>query len=595
MRPWIKRILLDGESHIALEPGQVLALVGPNNSGKTHFLRQLLSQLYGGQVNEQSPHEGLITELELDWTLSEPHSIEDQLVTTAHNLWEFRDPNFFTHLPERFENAYGSYTVDDIRLIGKQMRTLGPFVEHYTRWDEPHSRIVESEKQQLGRSTTAAISLTQNESERAEAVTLFEEVFDETLSVYDLREGDVGFLLAEAPEGLSAATKGLDEETKKFMRESPKLWFQGSGMRNVFGLLARIISDDRSIVIMDEPEAFLHPNQAWKLGFVLARVCRESSKQLICATHDRHFIDGLAQGAQEQLRICRLDNESTSSGLSYTAYQVPSSFWSTMRDKSRVRYSNVLECLFSNHVILVEGESDALFYQETLEFAAAKDPEIARILNELIFLPTSGNSEFAPMIRLVKEMGPHVSLIGDLDLIANEERFEATINSVTGHVPTHLKEARKKIEELFDKDLQSGENDQDTLIRKLRETLTTETISDSARSLWTKHIDQLDKKRNDNRKNQLQRRIARRANLRTNDPAVKDLIQDLLCDLDAVGVFLVPWGELEHFDEELLKKGKQDWVRNALDAGVHKASRAQNFASKVLDFIRQPERTVSNL
>jgi len=586
MRPWIKRILLDNNDSIDLAPGQVLTVVGPNNSGKTHFLKQLLSQLYGDIVNEQSPNDGLITELELAWTSESSPSVEDQLQNLAYHLWEFRNPHFSPNLPNEFEHPYKPYTVEEIRKVGLQKKTLGPFVDHFTRWDEPHSRIVESEKQTLGQSTTAAVSLTQNESERAEAVALFEKVFDETLSVYDLREGEVGFLLAEAPEGLSAATQGLDEDTKKFMRESPKLWFQGSGMRNVFGLIARMISDDRSIVIMDEPEAFLHPHQAWRLGFILAQVCQQKSKQLICATHDRHFLDGLARGGETNLKICRLDHEPSEDGRFYAAYQVPASFWANVRHESRVRYSHVLECLFSNHVILVEGEKDALFYQKALEHYASTHRSIERLQNELMFLPTGGNSEFAPMAKLVREMGPHVFIIGDIDLISNKDRFEATISSAVGHTPLNLEETRRRIEEIYEEDPSLGENEQDALIRKVKESLTSETVSPSVLELWTELLDSLDKKRRENKKNHLQRRIARDANFRTQSESVKGHLENLLDELAALGIFLVPWGELEDFDETLRKQGKQDWAHKALNSGVHRDSRAQDFIANVANSIQ---------
>ena len=539
-------------------------------------------------VNEQSPNEGLITDLVLDWTLKKPGRVEERLLEMAHQLWDFRNPYFSPRLPEGYAEGYKSYTVDDIQNLGKQQKTLGPFVDRFTRWDEPHSRITESERQQPGRpgSTSAAVSLTQNDVECSKVVELFNEVFDQNLSVYDLREGEVGFVLGTAPENLSQSTQGLSEETKRFMRESPKLWYQGSGLRNVFGLLARIVSDDRAIVIMDEPEAFLHPHQAWKLGFVLARVCLEEAKQLICATHDRQFLDGLAQGAQEQLKICRLDYHLINGDSHYTAHQVSSSFWSNMRDKSRVRYSHVLECLFSNHVILVEAEKDALFYQEALDHFARVNSDASGLQHELMFLPTSGNSEFAPMAKLVKEMGPRVLLIGDLDLICNEKRFNETISAVAGETAPRLRELQKQIEKVYEQDPALGETEQDSLLSQIRTSLTTENISESVRDLWLTHLDHLDAKRNANKKNELQRRIARDANLRSKNQTVLNLIRELLDELTEIGIFLVPWGELEDFDVELRKNGKKEWVHNALSKGVHKGSRAQEFIARIVSSIQ---------
>ncbi|MDL0403219.1 AAA family ATPase [Corynebacterium lehmanniae] len=588
MKPWIKVINLENDS-IYLDPGGVLAVVGPNNSGKSKFLKQLLSQLYGDEVFEQSPEDGLISGIELEWLSDNQLTVGSSLVNLAHNLWPFREPYFSPRLPEGYENAYRSYKAEEIEQLGQYPTKLGPLVDYFTRWDEPHSRFFESEKQEPGRSDAVAVSLTQHEHEREPVAALFEEIFGEELSVYDLREGEVGFLLGRPPEGVSQSTQGLSEETRKFMTDAPKLWYQGAGLRNVFGLLARIVADDRAIVIMDEPESFLHPNQAWKLGLVIARLCKEQSKQLICATHDRHFLAGLAQGSGELLRICRLDYERNEHRKDYSSYLVPSTLWTNIRNENRVRYSTVLECFFSDQVILVEGESDARFYQEAVDYFVEKNPLQAGAQRELMFVPTGGNSEFAPMARLVSEMGAKVTIIGDADLISSEARFLATIESVAGQVSDALKENRAKIEEIFENDSKLGESEQDTVIRKLREVLedsNQDIESSSVSDSWRPFLERLETLRNRNRKNTLQRRIARQGNVRSDNKQVVQHFQVLLEELEYVGIFLVPWGELEHFSPEHLQKGKQDWVHRAIHADVHKGDRVQQFIAKVMEGLR---------
>lgn len=587
MKPWIEVINLEKDS-IQLDPGGVLAVVGPNNSGKSKFLKQLLSQLYGDVVFEQSPEDGLISDIKLQWLSDNPSSLGSSLVNMAHDLWPFREPYFSPRLPDGFENAHRSYQAEEIAQLGQHPHKLGPFIDHFTRWDEPHSRFFESEKQDPGRSDAVAVSLTQHEHEREPVAALFEDIFGEELSVYDLREGEVGFLLGRPPEGVSQSTQGLSEGTRRFMTDAPKLWYQGAGLRNVFGLLARIVVDDRAIVIIDEPESFLHPNQAWKLGLVLAELCKKQSKQLICATHDRHFLAGLARGSGEPLKICPLDYEPNEHGKHYSSYLVPSTLWTDMRDESRVRYSTVLECLFSNQVILVEGESDARFYQEAIDYFVEKNPLQAGAQRELMFIPTGGNSEFAPMARLVSEMGAKVTIIGDADLISNESRYSSTIESVAGHVTDSLKENRTKIEEIFESDPKLGESEQDTLIRNLRELLeaSNQVIESETADSWRPPLERLEELRNKNRRNNLQRRIARQGNLGSENEQVVQHFQSLLEELEHLGIFLVPWGELEHFDPELLRAGKQDWVHRAIHNDVHKGDRVQEFIAKVMRSLR---------
>lgn len=576
--PHIQTVAFKNGTKIDMKPGSILVAVGPNNAGKSKFLKQLYSRLYGRTVAEQTVDDGLISSIRICWGGGSDDLASD-LISVAEKKWTQSDRYFKPSLSSEHERYHDLYSEEDLRAFAYNQERLGPFVGAFARWDEPHSRITESEKQVLSNSSGTVVTLVRNDSELEEVSSLFEQIFDQRLSVYDLRDGKAGFVLGDGPQNPSTSTRGLDPKTREFMLRAPKLWLQGSGMRNVFGLLSRIEADDRNIVIMDEPEAFLHPHQSWKLGLILGTVCREKKKQLICATHDRHFLTGLAQGAGEKLQICRFSTNEYEAGRTFDVQIVPDHFWRDIRDQSRVRFSQVLDSFFFDEVVLVEGEEDALFYQEALThyFETNQVPESER--GERLFLPTGGNSEFAPMARLVKSLGPKVVAIGDIDLIADEKRYAATVQAFGETILDEAVELQEEIAAIYRDNEQLGESRLFQIQSELEERLGSDqqSFDEETRKLLSDLLSELNARHYSATKNRLQSRMAKNANTRSENEEVVKKVTEVVDLLRGINLFLVPMGALEHFDQEILREGKRGWVRRALDAKVHQAKLAQDF------------------
>ncbi len=71
--------------------------------------------------------------------------------------------------------------------------------------------------------------------------------------------------------GKPEAEARLDNATYlEELRRLPQVASQGDGMRSFIGLLLTLYASDYPVVLIDEPEAFLHPPQARELGRRLA-------------------------------------------------------------------------------------------------------------------------------------------------------------------------------------------------------------------------------------------------------------------------------------------------------------------------------------
>jgi predicted ATPase len=66
-------------------------------------------------------------------------------------------------------------------------------------------------------------------------------------------------------------------------------------MRSVLGLLIPLVTDHYCISLIDEPEAFLHPPRARTLGTEVANLASTNESQLLLATHDKNFLQGLVE------------------------------------------------------------------------------------------------------------------------------------------------------------------------------------------------------------------------------------------------------------------------------------------------------------
>lgn len=82
--------------------------------------------------------------------------------------------------------------------------------------------------------------------------------------------------------------------------------------------LIPLIAGRNQISFVDEPEAYLHPPQAFKLGRTVAKITADRESQLIVATHDRNFVAGVLSWSSARRTVIRLER----SGDTTQAYPV---------------------------------------------------------------------------------------------------------------------------------------------------------------------------------------------------------------------------------------------------------------------------------
>jgi hypothetical protein len=104
------------------------------------------------------------------------------------------------------------------------------------------------------------------------------------------------FYLRLGEPGVSPYTVDTyDPEYDNAVAALPELQSQGDGIRAVLGLLLPLISSLHPLVLIDEPEAFLHLPQARIIGREIGKQAKGKGSQVIIATHDKNILQGVIE------------------------------------------------------------------------------------------------------------------------------------------------------------------------------------------------------------------------------------------------------------------------------------------------------------
>jgi hypothetical protein len=206
----------------------------------------------------------------------------------------------------------------------------------------------------------------------------------------------------------------------------PTLESQGDGVKSFMGLALHLTAGHQPLVLVDEPEAFLHPAQARALGRWLSDETVRTDRQVILATHDRDIVLGLLNG-EAPVTVARLTREGNHSYIRQLSHDQLSGVWSD----PVLRYSNVLQGIFHTAVVVCEGDADCRFYSAVLDGLGDKGE--ARVApDEVLFVPSGGKERVAPLSRAISALGGRSFSIVDFDILRDERQLRALLESTGG-------------------------------------------------------------------------------------------------------------------------------------------------------------------
>ena len=395
----------------------------------------------------------------------------------------------------------------------------------------------------------------------------FERAFGEALIV-DQRSGSkiplrVGTrLVPEAGENQLSSKYWARMRNSSFLLDR-----QGDGMRSFVSVILHLLAPiTPSILLLDEPEAFLHPPQARILGEIIASE-KPSKAQLFVATHSPDVLHGLFDIASEHLRIVRIRREGN---INHTK-ELDKKIVQQISGDPLMKYSSVIAGLFHERVIICEGDSDCLFYSSLLDIPSVRQDQP----RDVLFINANGKQRMATLAQTLSALDVPVDVIADIDLLRDETDLKRLIEALGGdwsraqplsnsvrsavvQVKPHIDSVgiRKAIGETLEKAPSSGEFPRD-LRTEIESTLRKSSPWESIKS-------------------------AGKAALPHGQPAQH--FQELQEFCNGLGLWIVPVGELEGFCPTIGDKGPR-WVQQVIEqknlADDEEIEEARNFVSKI--------------
>jgi hypothetical protein len=228
------------------------------------------------------------------------------------------------------------------------------------------------------------------------------------------------------------------------------------GVKAFTGLTAAVLSADYRIMLVDEPEAFLHPPLTRKLGKRLTQLAAERDARVLAATHSPDFLMGCVQSGK-RVNIVRLTHKA---GLPSATLLRADKLQTMMRDPL-LRSTGVLGALFHEGAIVCEADADRVFYQEVNERLLAEGRGGA---DGCVFLNAQNKQTIRRILRPLREMGIPAAAVVDLDILKGRDDFRDLLRSA--FVPEVFAEHWERSRALLQQKLR-GEDYKDGGVRNL--------------------------------------------------------------------------------------------------------------------------------
>lgn len=387
----------------------VTVFVGPNNSGKSLVLRELEQDFSSYTPLEKK----VLHDFEIVWPS------EDQLNEDIDNLTKKTPsglPLDHVHIGRFAPN--GNVDTNNINLVHLRTHAQQPgnkrwlssqFLRFFlirldgrTRFDLTNDR---PRGDLLGLAQNILMHLFQNTSDRKKVREIIFDAFGvyftiEQLSALNLRIRLSSTEPDENEQHWSEAARTFHEKAKHIKEAS-------DGVQAFVGIVCAVLSGDYRTILIDEPEAFLHPPLARKLGYQLTSNLKMGGA-LMASTHSPDFLMGCLQ-ASPHVRVVRLEY---SNGRSRGKI-VDSAVLTKLFKAPLLRSANVISALFHDGVVVAESDNDRAFYAEVYHRLAEQEKGYP----SLLFVNAQNKQTIRDIIGPLREFGIPAIAIVDVDIL----------------------------------------------------------------------------------------------------------------------------------------------------------------------------------
>lgn len=361
-----------------------------------------------------------------------------------------------------------------------------------------------------------------------------------------------------------------DRNVPAMMRNYPTIEREGDGYKSYVAIAIALLLGRRPVCVIDEPELHLHPPQAYYLGQLIGRHGRSKEQVTFVSTHSSHVLRGILSTGKEDITVIRL----THIGTEFSAHLLDSTELKSATENPRSRAETILDGVFSQAVAIVEAEGDRAVYQAAME-------GIDSPIQELQFVPVHGTGGIDSILKFYRRLKIPTVVIPDFDIIGKEGELTAIIEELA------VGEERKQLVELAKETMKE--------ILRIPPAVSEEEVKRQLRAA-ADSIGTWENQDDTNVRRELEairRRLYRLRRLKDagvegyqDIPNVYKKLKELVGRTKRIGLFLVPVGDLENWVHGLMVGvGKTDKSRWA-DAASEKIRQSETKTGDVWDFMR---------
>lgn len=355
---------------LEIECSDVTVLVGPNNSGKSRTLIEIDALCSGTDLNELS----LIQNVKLDRPTTADAILDSiKIFERAASPGEAASPNhIFLFRPAiRAGESELNFQIDR-NSFKIWLSNLNPDTDKQIR---RHSTSLFTARldgrtrfQLVDPKPTGDLELTPRnhlwqlfiDDKKRELIREFSfEAFGKYFVIDPTGMSNFKIRLSDRPPEDAVEEQALDRRSREFHSSATLITEMGDGVQTSIGLLSAVVSLPAKILLVDEPEAFLHPTLARRLGKFLCNITRMEKTSLVVSTHSSEFLLGCVQSAPD-LRIVRLSYDR---GTATARSIEPERVRALMLD-ALLRSAHAMRAMFHRGVIVCEADADRAFYEE---------------------------------------------------------------------------------------------------------------------------------------------------------------------------------------------------------------------------------------
>ena len=436
----IKSIKFKNQKLVTFNKDDIILLVGANNSGKSRTLKDIRDKI----LNNNKP---LVLVDDIEFTENN-FSAESLISYIKENLKKNNTGDFVFTSDDFCGYTYNSYYFNQMRdgsfFDGKDLYKL-----FYTFLSTENRLNITKPIQLMNFQDSQAISVINKLRTDQEMITKLNFFLNNSIKKaieIDDRNIDPQSQISYIIGDFEKIEKMVNCKRRDFYNQKDEyeaLSDQGDGIRSTVAILASLIVNSNQLYLIDEPETFLHPPQARQLGRDIGELSR--GKQSFIATHNIDFIRGILESDSKRVKIIKIDrigNDNVFNCLKNESVE------EIAKDKN-LKYSNLLNGLFYERVILCEDESDCKFYSAILETINTA------VYQSTLFCAVGGKGQFKRIIPLLKELHITWYIIADIDLINNSKAVEGILNSIKSDNYKEVKDSHKDFLNLFKESVDS--------------------------------------------------------------------------------------------------------------------------------------------